>query len=365
MSVVLWFASNHLEVLHINPLVIPETAPFLRVLALGLVPVFVFRACGNYLQAISRPLAPFVILVAANLFNVLFNWVFIFGKGGFPALGTTGCAVSTSLCRTGMAGALLGYLLWTERRGGLTLRMNEFRFRAQAFVRLVKLGTPASLQMGLEMGVFGLSTVLAGGLAAEALAAHQIVLNVASVTFMVPLGIGAATAVLVGHALGGARPREAAHMGWSGLGFSVVFMLLSGVTLMLFPTTILGSFSDDSLVLDMARSLLVIAALFQISDGMQTALTGALRGMGDTHAPVLANFVGHWLIGLPLSLLLCFHYDWGVSGIWVGLAVGLSVVATWLLLVWIARLRRSHFRLEHLTAGETTPSVTSFTRESS
>ncbi len=348
LSLVLYGSAFFLPALGINPAVIPETAPFLKVLSVGLIPVFVFGACRNYLQATNRPLAPFFILLAANLLNVFFNNLFIFGGWGIPPLGATGCAVSTSLCRVGMAVVLLVYVLRSARSGHTPLVGHDMRLRWAELRRLTHLGVPASLQMILEVGVFGLSTVVAGGLDAESLAAHQIVLNVASVTFMVPLGIGAATAVLVGRYLGAREPREAGRTGWMGLGFSLLFMIVAGVTLLLFPDTILGSFSGDKTVLLVAHNLLLIAALFQISDGIQTSLTGALRGIGDTRTPVLANFVGHWLIGLPLSLWLCFNQHWGVSGIWVGLAMGLSVVALWLLIVWAVRLRQNDFKLDHL-----------------
>jgi multidrug resistance protein, MATE family len=348
LSLVLYLSAFCLPILGINPAVIPETAPFLKVLSVGLVPVFVFGACRNYLQATNRPLAPFFILLIANFANVFFNNLFIFGGYGIPPLGATGCAVSTSLCRISMAGVLLAYVLRTARRGEVPLVGSDMRLRFSELKRLVWMGVPASMQMVLEVGVFGLSTVLAGGLDAESLAAHQIVLNVASVTFMVPLGIGAATAVLVGRNLGRRDPKQAGRTGWMGLGLSLLFMVVASGMLLFFPDTILGGFSGDKTVLLVAHNLLLIAALFQISDGMQASLTGALRGLGDTRTPVLANFVGHWIIGTPLSLWLCFGRHWGVSGIWVGLAIGLSVVALWLLLMWAVRLRQSDFKLDHL-----------------
>lgn len=348
LSGVLYFAAHHLPALGINPLVVPETSSFLKILSVGLFPVFLFGACRNYLQAISRPFAPFVTLIIANLLNLLFNWTFIFGKLGMPAMGADGCAVATSLCRVFMASSLLLYVLGTGSEGRRSIPIRFLRFQSDAFRRLVAMGFPAAMQMIMEVGVFGLSTVLAGGLDAESLAAHQIVLNVASTTFMVPLGIGAAASVLVGQSLGRRDTAEAARMGWMGLVASVVFMAVTGVIMIAAPTGILGTFSVDPVVLSIARNLLVIAAIFQISDGMQTALTGALRGLGDTRTPVAANFIGHWVIGLPLSLFLCFRQGWGVSGIWVGLAVGLFIVAIWLLFVWAYRLKRAHFRIEHL-----------------
>lgn len=348
LSATLVWMSQHLDSIGIHKEVIAETAGFLNILGWGLAPTYLFQACRNYLQAMNRPYAPFFILLAANFANALFDYIFIFGKGPIPPMGVVGAAWATTLCRFLMAGSLLAYTYWVGKQCSEKIALRDLAFKADAMRKLILLGYPASLQMLLEMGVFGLSTVLAGGLDPSSLAAHQIVLNIASTTFMVTLGVGAATAVLVGQALGRKNVHEASAVGWRGLGLSAAFMVVAGFALLAFPHEILDSFSADPNVLEIATGLLFIAAIFQLADGLQASLTGALRGLGDTQTPVWANLIGHWLIGLPLCLWLCFQQGWGISGIWMGLALGLFVVAIWLLISWTKRIRQTHFRLEEL-----------------
>jgi multidrug resistance protein, MATE family len=337
LTLLLLLASFDLSLFNIHPDIIPEASSFLRILAIGLVPLFLFSALRNYLQAVNRPLPAFVVLLLSNGLNAFLDYAFIFGQFGFPTLGADGCAWATTLCRLFM---LAGLILMVGIPGPTRLSLKALRWDRSVFVGLVRLGFPASLQMMLEVGVFGLSTVLAGGLDPSSLAAHQIVLNVASTTFMVTLGIGAATAVLVGQSVGKKDLAEARKMGWLGLLSSAVFMVLTGFLLLFFPHPILSGFSNDPQVLQIAASLLLIAALFQLVDGMQASLTGALRGLGNTTSPVWANWVGHWMIGLPICYVLCFKKGWGVSGIWAGLAVGLLVVAIWLTIAWVQTLKR-------------------------
>jgi multidrug resistance protein, MATE family len=331
------FASSRLALFGIHPDVVPEAARFLWYLSFGIVPVFLFQAGRNYLQAVNRPGPAFWVIVLANLLNIFLDYAFIFGKAGLPALGSDGCAIASTLGRFFMAIGLAGVLFWP---GQNQVRFAALKWNSIAFSKLVKIGFPASLQMMLEVGVFGLSTVLAGGLDPESLAAHQIVLNVASSTFMVPLGIGAATAVLVGQALGRNDVGDARKMGSLGLWTSAGFMVISGALLLAFPSYAISGFTADLNVLGIATGIIFIAALFQLVDGIQAALTGALRGAGDTRSPVYANLVGHWFVGIPLSFGLCYGWGIGIKGIWIGLAVGLLVVAVWLWIVWSQALQR-------------------------
>jgi MATE family multidrug resistance protein len=188
--------------------------------------------------------------------------------------------------------------------------------------------------MSFEVGVFAAATALASRLSAQELAAHQVVLNTASMTFMVPLGISSATAVLVGQALGRNRMRQAARMGWKGLAYGIGFMAISSVSLLVFRHQILGVYTRDARVMEVGGQILLIAALFQLSDGAQTVATGALRGLGDTRTPMIVNLVGHWGIGLPVGIFLAFYRGWGLQGIWTGLSLGLTAVAVSLMWVW-------------------------------
>jgi len=205
--------------------------------------------------------------------------------------------------------------------------------------RLLSLGLPAAFQITLEMGLFSVATVLAGRLDAASLAAHQIALSVAATTFMVPLGVSSAAAVLVGHAVG-ARDRDAvARGGWMSIALGVGFMFMAMLTLFLFPRQIIGLFTNDASVLSVGVSLLYVAAFFQLFDGLQVVTTGVLRGIGDTRTPMVVALFGYWVLGLPTGYVLCFTLGYGVAGLWVGMLVGLFVVGVVLLGVWIRHLR--------------------------
>jgi MATE family multidrug resistance protein len=167
-----------------------------------------------------------------------------------------------------------------------------------------------------------------------ALATHQIALNYAAITYMVPLGVGAAAAVSVGHAVGAGNLARARRAGWLALGLGTGFMLLAALVFLAAPRPLIALYTTDPQVMAVGPALLGLAAAFQIFDGIQTVCTGALRGLGETRAPMLANLVGYWALGLPLGFVLCFVLKWGVYGIWIGLTLALVVIATTLLLRW-------------------------------
>jgi len=196
------------------------------------------------------------------------------------------------------------------------------------------LGCPAAMQITLEVGVFAAATALAGRLTPVALAAHQIAMQVASLTFMVPLGMASAGAVRVGQALGRHDPEAAEHSGWMALMLGAGFMGLAGLGLVSMPQFIMRIFTVDAAVISLGASLLLLAAVFQLFDGVQVVTTGILRGTGDTRTPMVCNLIGHWLIGLPIGYVFCFLMAWGVFGLWIGLSLGLILVGVVLLGVW-------------------------------
>jgi MATE family multidrug resistance protein len=205
--------------------------------------------------------------------------------------------------------------------------------------RLIGLGLPAASQITLEVGVFATATILAGRLPAAALAAHQIAINIAAFTFMVPLGVGSAGAVRVGQAIGRRDPAAASRSGWTALLLGCGFMACSAACFLLLPRLLIGVFTTDARVINVGVSLLMVAALFQLFDGVQTVSTGVLRGLGDTRTPMVWTLAGHWFVGLPLAYLLCFPAGMGVVGLWWGLSSGLIICGLGLLLAWSTRIQ--------------------------
>ena len=324
----------------LNADVLGLASPYLSVVTLSVTPLLLYAAFRRYLQAVNlvRPIT--FALVSANLVNVAVNWVLIYGKLGFPELGATGAAWATVVSRVYMA-AVLYVAVREARRGSARAEPGPRRIEWEALRRLLSLGGPAGLQILLEVGVFAAATALAGRLAPAALAAHQIAMNLWAFVFMVPLGLNAAGAVRVGQAVG-RRDREGVwRAGWTALALGAVFTATSAVVFLVAARPLVGAFSQDATVLAIGPSLLAIAGVCLVFDGTQGISTGILRGLGETRIPMIANFAGHWLIGLPLGYAACFWWGWGVQGLWMGLAAGLTAVGSALLLTWSRRARKA------------------------
>jgi MATE family multidrug resistance protein len=300
----------------------------------GTLPLLIYGASRRYLQGVGQVRVITVTYIVANLVNWLLNWVLIYGKLGMPALGVNGSAISTVFARVTMALALIGFAWRYERKRGHPLFRHWAGPQMARLKQLMKLGVPAAGQILLEVGAWNLATFSAGYLTPVALATHQIVLNYASVTYMVPLGISAAAAVSVGHAVGAGDAARARRAGWLALGLGTSFMLLAAMALLIWPRPLIELYTSDAQVLAVGPGLLAIVAAFEVFDGIQTVSTGALRGLGETRAPMLANLVGYWVLGLPLGFFLCFGLRWGIYGLWIGLTLALVVIALALIARW-------------------------------
>jgi len=307
---------------------------YMSVLLWGTLPLLIYSTSRRFLQGVGQVRVITVTYVAANLVNWFLNWVLIYGKLGMPAMGVNGSALSTVFARVTMAAALLGFAWRYERKRGHPLFKHWAAPQAARLRQMIKLGAPAAGQILLEVGAWNMATFSAGYLTPVALATHQIVLNYASVTYMVPLGISAAAAVSVGHAVGAGDRARARRAGWLALGLGTSFMLLAAAMFLIWPRPLIELYTNDARVLAVGPGLLAIVAAFEVFDGIQTVSTGALRGLGETRAPMWANLVGYWVLGLPLGFFLCFGLKWGIYGLWIGLTLALVVIALALIARW-------------------------------
>ncbi|HSK08127.1 MAG TPA: MATE family efflux transporter [Vicinamibacterales bacterium] len=321
--------------------------PYLRVVVWSLLPLLFYAAFRRYLQALAIVKPVTVALISANVINAIGDWALVYGHLGLPALGTTGSGVATLVSRVYLAAFLAGAVLYYDRRHHVSLFGVSWLPSRKRMMRLVRLGLPAATQVTLELGVFAAASALAGRLDAVSLAAHQVALNLASLSFMVPLGIASAGAVRVGHAVGRLDAAGARAAGWMAVALGVGFMATASAAFILVPGPLFRAFTSDTAVIALGARLLLVAGMFQMFDGLQGVATGVLRGLGDTRTPMVSNLVGHWLVGLPLGYLLTFVWGWGVIGLWLGLSTGLISIAMVLLLTWQRRIRS----LEHALAA--------------
>ncbi|HKJ01668.1 MAG TPA: MATE family efflux transporter [Longimicrobiales bacterium] len=323
--------------------VVPVAHGYALASILGVLPFYLFNVFRQSLQAMGRVAPILATVVLANLGNVLFNWILIYGNLGVPALGAVGSGWATSLSRWLMLGALLLF-------GWPRLRPSVRPFRREALAlpplaRFLRLGTPIGIQQMLEFGVFGAAGLLMGWIGTVAMASHQVALNLSALTFMVPVGIAQAAAVLVGHAVGRGDPPVARRAAGAGLITGAAFMTSTAVLFLAAPGFLARVYSDDAPVVALAALLIPIAGVFQVFDGIQVVGAGVLRGVGDTRVPMVLNLVGFWVVGLPVSALLAFGLGAGPRGVWMGLALGIGAVAVLLLArVW-ARFGRDLRRL--------------------
>jgi MATE family multidrug resistance protein len=339
ITAVFYLALTHIDALRLHDEVRQLAGQYLTVVPLSGVPLLLYATFRRYLQGIHAVRPVMFALISANLVNAGANWVLIYGHLGAPALGVEGAAWATVFARVYMAAFLFFAIVRVHRVRGEAHPHVPFVFEWDRIRRLVALGLPAASQVTLEVGVFAAVSALAGKLDPVSLGSHQIALNIAALSFMVPLGLSSAGAVRVGHAVGAGDPRRAMHAGWTALGVGAAIMATIGITFILLPMPLLRPFSDDARLLEIGVQLLAIAAAFQLFDGTQAVATGVLRGIGDTRTPMIMNVVGHWVFGLPVGYALCFQAGWGVAGLWVGLSIGLTFVAIVLTVAWHRKSR--------------------------
>ena len=315
------------------PEMVAVAGPYVRVQWPSMVAFFFTIAFRQTLQALGHMRPVVITMVLANLVNAVLAWALVFGELGAPRLGTIGSGLATSIARWFMMLLLLA-LAWKDLAPRLRERVDALRWGPIG--RMLMLGLPIGIQYELEYGVFGTVSLLMGHMGPVAAGAHQIAINIASLTFMVPLGVSSATSVLVGRAVGAGDAKAARRASLAGVFAGVAFMLTSACVLTLVPGVLAHAYTSDAAVVALAVTLIPIAAVFQVFDGVQVVSIGILRGLGDTRTPLVVNLIGYWGFALPLSLFLCYRMGLGPRGLWWGFVGGLGVVA----LILVVRAER-------------------------
>ena len=321
--------------------VVPSAAAYAVRLAPGVLPFFLFVVLRQSLQSMHRTAPIMVTIVVGNLVNAALNWVLIFGHLGAPPLGVIGSAWATTISRWLLAAMLLA-LTWPRLRPYLRPIRPEV-WRWEPLSRMLRLGLPIGCQYTLEFGAFAFVALMMGWMGTLAMAGHQVAINLASLTFMVPLGVADAASILVGHAVGRGDVPGTRGAARAALLCGVGFMSCTAVAFLALPGPLARLYTTEAAVIAVAVSLIPLAGIFQVFDGTQVVAGGILRGLGETKVAMLVNLVGYWFFGLPVSYLLGFALGLGPMGLWYGLVLGLAAVATVLLVrvrMALARERR-------------------------
>lgn len=343
ISLLLMLTGPALTLFRQPPSIVPVAHEYMLRVIPSVFPLLAFSVLRQVLQASGRLAALVWVTLAANVLNAALNWAFIYGHLGMPAMGANGSAWATTTSRTIMAIALLAFA-GRELHGHLR-RWQPKVLAIRPLARILALGAPVGMHMQLEFSIFGVVGLLMGQLGVAAVAGHQIALNLASLTFMVPMGVGTAATVLVGRAIGRNDMDGARAAARAALFVGVAFMVTTASLFLLFPRFFAMIYSRDAAVLAIGTALIPLAGVFQVFDGIQVVSAGILRGVADTRVPMFAGLVGFWVIGLPLSLLLAFRAGFGARGLWWGLVAGLAAVSVLLLLRVAVLLRRDIARV--------------------
>jgi MATE family multidrug resistance protein len=328
------------------------TIEYVHAMVIGAPAICVFLALRFTTEGIGYTTPMMWLSLFGLVCNVFLNWVFMFGKLGVPAMGAVGAGVASAITMWLMMAALAAYVYLHPRYHPFEIFSRWLHFRWPEMREILVLGMPIAVSITAEAGLFSAVSILVGTLGAEITAAHQIAINFATTTFMVPLALSAATTIRIGHALGAGNAPAARYSGRVGISACAAFMLFSALAMLLFRDAVVTLYTNDPAVREIAISLLLMAAIFQVADGTQVGAAGALRGYKDTRVPMVITAIAYWALAFPLAWLAAVVYRAPPAWIWGGFVVGLSVAAVLLTL----RFRRvSRLALDEAAlAGEAT-----------
>lgn len=331
-SIFIWNADTLLILLGQKPEVVVRAVSYLHAIVWGVFAFIAFAAIRSFCEAVSKPRPITVIAIIGVGVNILANYVLMYGKWGFPELGLVGTGWASTIAFWSTFLMVVGYVYFKKEFSRYQIFSRLGKPDPRYFMQLLRIGSPIGASMGVEMSLFMVTVMMMGWIGTVQLAAHQVAVQCAAFTFMVPLGIGMATSVRVGHAVGAGNPGEVYRAGMAGIWLSVSFMMMTAVLFWVAPRAVISLYLEmespaNADVIDIAVTLLGIAAVFQVFDGLQVAGMGALRGLKDTRRPMVLAMIAYWPIGLSMSYVLAFPLGLGEVGLWWGLVTGLGSAA--------------------------------------
>ncbi len=332
IAAIIWGASFLLVYIDQPPEVVAQAQSYARILGFSGIPWMVFASYKQFIEGFSVMRPSMFVVLLANIINALINWLLIFGKGGFPALGLDGAGWATFSSRVFMAVIMMTYVMQAEYFKKYDVTFHFKSLNTQIIKKILALGLPSGIQYFFEVGAFSFAVVMVGWLGTYQLAAHQIAINLASISFMCALGVSAAGSIRVGNAVGRKNIEETRRAGFTAIIISGSIMGAFGIIFIIFRNILPAFYIDNPQVISFAASILIVAAIFQVFDGVQAVGIGILRGLTDVKGPTLITFIAYWVLALPIGYILGFTFDYGIVGVWIGLLLGLAVSATLLTL---------------------------------
>ena len=311
--------------------VIAECGPYLTLFGISMLPILVAQVCKQFSESLNRPWMPTIIMLGGVILNILLNWIFIFGHWGAPAMGLEGAGWATLIARTAIAAALLVYVC--NGKAFRAFRPSKWLIPLawNRLSRLLHLGWPVAAQHLMEVSAFVFAAIMMGWISADAIAAHQIAITCAALSFMFALGTGMAACIRVGHAWGSGQLQRMRRIGFIGVLLAASIMACFAVVFIAAGNPLARLFTNSVTVISLAVSLLMVAAIFQLADAVQVSAICALRGLADVRVPAIIAVLAYWAVAVPLGYTLGFQLKLGAVGIWIGLTAGLLVAAVSLL----------------------------------
>jgi MATE family, multidrug efflux pump len=343
LTILTFIAATLIVYLGQDKIVAELAESYLSILSLSILPFMLFQTYRQFVEGLSDTKTPMYIAIFANLVNIFGNWVLIFGNLGLPALGLVGAGFATLITRTFMGLGMMLIVIYSTKykKYDPTLRFKSINFNM--IKKIISIGLPSGLTYSLEVSAFAFAAIIIGWLGSASLAAHQIAINLASVSYMVVLGISSAATIRVGNALGARNLKDIKLAGYSATLIGLLFMSFTGTTFVLLNEFLPSLYINDGEVIELAASLLIIAALFQLSDGVQAVGLGILKGITDVKIPMIITIFAYWILALPLGYVLGFIFEMDIIGIWIGLLLGLTVAAVMFLLRFKYKVKNLQF----------------------